>query len=89
VFPDLLLLYQRATFGWFPWRFVDGESSISRIVAMVDDDCYGVTERSLSPGRSGHDARFLYVDDELSQLPLRRHRRRQDPGSSGDTELNS
>ena len=35
-----LLLNQRATFGCFPWRFVDGESSIARIVAMVDDDRY-------------------------------------------------
>jgi hypothetical protein len=35
-----LLLNQRATVGCFPWRFVDGESSISRIVAMVDDDRY-------------------------------------------------
>ena len=24
--------------GCFPWRFVDGESCISRIVAFVDDD---------------------------------------------------
>ena len=29
---------QRATIGCFPWRFVDGESCISRIVAFVDDD---------------------------------------------------
>ena len=35
-----LLLNQRAVIGCFPWRFVDGESSISRIVAMVDDDRY-------------------------------------------------
>ncbi len=35
-----LLLNQRVTIGCFPWRFVDGESSISRIVAMVDDDRY-------------------------------------------------
>ncbi len=35
-----LLLNQRATIGCFPWRFVDGESSISRIVAMVEDDRY-------------------------------------------------
>ncbi|MDX9958636.1 MAG: cyclase family protein [Clostridia bacterium] len=35
-----LLLNQRATVGCFPWRFVDGESSIARIVAMVDDDRY-------------------------------------------------
>ena len=33
-----LLLNQRATIGCFPWRFVDGESCISRIVAFVDDD---------------------------------------------------
>jgi len=35
-----LLLNQRATIGCFPWRFVDGESSIARIVAFVDDDRY-------------------------------------------------
>ena len=35
-----LLSNQRVTVGCFPWRFVDGESSISRIVAMVDDDRY-------------------------------------------------
>ena len=35
-----LLLNQRATIGCFPWRFVDGESCISRIVAFVDDDRY-------------------------------------------------
>lgn len=32
-----LLLNQRCTIGCFPWRFVDGEASISRIVAFVDD----------------------------------------------------
>lgn len=35
-----LLLNQRCTIGCFPWRFVDGESSISRIVAFVDDKRY-------------------------------------------------
>ena len=35
-----LLLNQRATIGCFPWRFVDGESCISRIVAFVEDDQY-------------------------------------------------
>jgi len=35
-----LLLNQRAVIGCFPWRFVDGEASISRIVAMVEDDRY-------------------------------------------------
>jgi len=33
-----LLLNQRATIGCFPWRFVDGESSICRVVAIVDDE---------------------------------------------------
>ena len=32
-----LLLDQRVTIGCFPWRFVDGESSIARIVAFVDE----------------------------------------------------
>ena len=35
-----LLLNQRTTIGCFPWRFVDGESRISRIVAFVEDDQY-------------------------------------------------
>lgn len=35
-----LLLNQRVTIGCFPWRLVDGESCISRIVAFVDDDRY-------------------------------------------------
>ena len=35
-----LLLNQRAQIGFFPWKFVDGEASIGRCVAMVDDDRY-------------------------------------------------
>jgi kynurenine formamidase len=35
-----LLLNQRCTIGCFPWRLVDGESCISRIVAFVDDRCH-------------------------------------------------
>ena len=35
-----LLLNQRCIIACFPWRFVDGESSIARIVAFVDDDKY-------------------------------------------------
>jgi hypothetical protein len=30
----------RATIAFFPWRFVHGESSIGRYVAMVDDKEY-------------------------------------------------
>ena len=33
-----LLLNRRAVIGAFPWRLVDGESCICRIVAFVDDD---------------------------------------------------
>jgi len=35
-----LLVNRRVTIGFFPWRFVDGESSIGRCVAFVDDDEY-------------------------------------------------
>jgi len=35
-----LLLNERTTVGFFPWRFVDGESSIGRCVAVVEDDKY-------------------------------------------------
>jgi arylformamidase len=35
-----LLLNERVEIGFFPWRFVDGESSIGRCVAFVDDDEY-------------------------------------------------
>ena len=35
-----LLLNQRATIGCFPWRLVDGESCICRLVAMVEGRRY-------------------------------------------------
>ncbi|HSR30180.1 MAG TPA: cyclase family protein [Anaerolineae bacterium] len=35
-----LVCNRRVTIGFFPWRFVDGESSIGRCVAMVDDKEY-------------------------------------------------
>jgi arylformamidase len=33
-----LILNRRIPVGFFPWRFVDGEASIGRCVAMVEDD---------------------------------------------------
>jgi arylformamidase len=33
-----LLLNQRALIGCFPWKFVDGEASIGRVVAFVEDE---------------------------------------------------
>jgi len=35
-----LLPNQRVEIGFFPWRFVDGEASIGRCVAFVEDDRY-------------------------------------------------
>ena len=35
-----LLLNQRVKIGFFPWRFVDGEASIGRCVAFVEDEKY-------------------------------------------------
>jgi hypothetical protein len=35
-----LLLNRRVNIAFFPWRFVDGESSIGRCVALVEDDEY-------------------------------------------------
>ena len=35
-----LLLNRRATIGFFPWRFVDGESCIGRCVAFIDEEQY-------------------------------------------------
>jgi len=35
-----LLVNRRTTIGFFPWRFVDGESSIGRCAAFVDDAEY-------------------------------------------------
>jgi hypothetical protein len=35
-----LLVNRRVTIGFFPWRFVDGESCIGRCVAVVDDAEY-------------------------------------------------
>ncbi len=40
-----LLLNQRVTVGFFPWRFVDGESSIGRCVAILDDKEYAILEK--------------------------------------------
>jgi kynurenine formamidase len=39
-----LLLNQRVQVGFFPWRFVDGEASIGRAVAFVDDAQYARIE---------------------------------------------
>jgi hypothetical protein len=35
-----LLLNRRVQVGFFPWRFVDGESCIGRCVAILSDEQY-------------------------------------------------
>jgi hypothetical protein len=35
-----LLLNRRLQVGFFPWRFVDGEASIGRAVAFLEDKDY-------------------------------------------------
>ena len=35
-----LLLNQRVTVGCFPWRFVDGEASIARMVTFLENRQY-------------------------------------------------
>ena len=35
-----LLLNRRVPIGFFPWRFVDGESCIGRCVAILEDQAY-------------------------------------------------
>jgi len=35
-----LLVNRRTTIGFFPWRYVDGESSIGRCVAFLEDAEY-------------------------------------------------
>lgn len=40
-----LLLNERVQIGFFPWRFVDGEASIGRCVAFIDDSKYEMLMR--------------------------------------------
>jgi len=58
-----LLLNQRVTIGCFPWRFVDGESCICRLVAMVEDSRY---EQLMSKKKKAKLTRFGDVAGELN-----------------------
>lgn len=53
-----LLLNRRAEVGFFPWRFVDGESCIGRCVAFVEDDEYDelMTKKAAMPQTKFGDA---------------------------------
>ena len=70
-----LLLNRRVTIGFFPWRFVDGESSIGRCVALVDDDEYQALKKkkdSLPKTRFGDASDPAHVErlNELSRINL-------------------
>jgi len=62
-----LLLNQRVEIGFFPWRFVDGESSIGRCVAFVDDERY---EQLMKQKESMPKTRFgdAYLPEHVTQL---------------------
>lgn len=65
-----LLLNQRVTIGFFPWRFVDGESSIGRCVAILEDSRYeALATRKLSmPKTKFGDAYSPEHTDSLNRL---------------------
>jgi hypothetical protein len=65
-----LLLNRRATVGFFPWRFVDGESSIGRCVAMVEDGEYEVlmAKKASMPKTKFGDAYEINHVEKINQL---------------------
>ena len=67
-----LLLNRRVTVGFFPWRFVDGESSIGRCVAMVDDDEYAelMDKKAVLPRSKFGDAYKPEHVEQINQLSL-------------------
>lgn len=68
-----LLLNRRTTIGFFPWRFVDGESSIGRCVAMVDDDEYAELMRRKAelPKTKFGDCYDLSHVEQINKLTVR------------------
>ena len=62
-----LLLNRRVQIGFFPWRFVDGESSIGRCVAMVEDEDYErlIAEKARLPKTKFGDA---YNPQHVAQI---------------------
>jgi arylformamidase len=69
-----LLANRRVTIGFFPWRFVDGESSIGHCVAMVDDEEYEVlmarkAELPKTRFGDGHDPTHVENVNRLTRRP--------------------
>lgn len=65
-----LLLNRRVQIGFFPWRFVDGESCIGRAVAFVDDEEYEqlMIQKSTMPTTKFGDAYNPVHVDQLNKL---------------------
>jgi kynurenine formamidase len=65
-----LLLNQRVTIGFFPWRFVDGEASIGRCVAFVEDERYDelMARKATLPKTKHGDAADPSHVEQLEQL---------------------
>jgi len=65
-----LLLNRRVTIGFFPWRFVDGESCIGRCVAMLEDAEYSAltTRKAAMPKTRFGDAYEPRHVESLNQL---------------------
>ncbi len=68
-----LLLNRRTTIGFFPWRFVDGESCIGRCVAMVDDAEYEelMAKKAALPKTKFGDAYDPSHVEKLNKLSIR------------------
>jgi kynurenine formamidase len=65
-----LLVNQRVQVGFFPWRFVDGESCIGRCVAFVDDAHYAelMNKKASMPKTKFGDAYDPQHVDNLKRL---------------------
>jgi arylformamidase len=71
-----LMLNRRLTVGIFPWRFVDGESCISRCVAFVDDKEYDemmAKKAAMSKTRFGDAYEPKHVENLNNQVKARKY----------------
>ena len=70
-----LLINRRVQVGFFPWRFVDGESCIGRCVAFVEDDEYAdlmALKASLPKTKFGDAINPQHVDNLKRQMEARK-----------------
>ena len=70
-----LLINRRVQVGFFPWRFVDGESCIGRCVAFVEDDEYDelkLKKQTLPQTKFGDAFDPGHVDNLKQQMDARK-----------------